>query len=89
MVVGERGVSQDTHQSDDRHSGIKLIQGQVAHVHQHFTGAVVRWEKEIKEGGYVCVFLVVGGHSWLGGTATLGVGIKSNMIEACIEYGKG
>lgn len=33
MVVRERRVSEDAHQSDNCHSGVKLIQGQVAHVH--------------------------------------------------------
>lgn len=49
VVVGERRVSQDAHQSDDRHRRVKLIQWQVAHVHQHLAGAIVRWEEEKTE----------------------------------------
>lgn len=33
MVIGERGVSQDSHQCDDCHSRVELIKGKVAHVH--------------------------------------------------------
>lgn len=42
VMVGEGGVSQDAHQRHDCHRGVELIEGQVAHVHQHLTGAVVR-----------------------------------------------
>lgn len=46
VVVGERRVSQDAHEGDDGHRRVKLVQGQVAHVDQHLTGAVVRWGEE-------------------------------------------
>lgn len=47
VMVGEGGISQDAHQRHDGHRRVELIQGQVAHVHQHLTGAVVRWREKV------------------------------------------
>lgn len=41
VVVRERLISEDPHQGHHGHSGVKLVQGQISHVDQHFTGAVV------------------------------------------------
>ena len=41
VVVREGLVSEDPHQGHHGHGWVELIQGQVAHVDQHFTGAVV------------------------------------------------
>lgn len=41
VVVRERLISEDPHQGHHGHSWVELVQGQVSHVDQHFTGAVV------------------------------------------------
>lgn len=41
VMVGEGWFSEDTHEGDNRHGWVKLIEGKVAHVHQHFTCAIV------------------------------------------------
>lgn len=41
VVVREGLISEDPHQGHHGHSGVELVQGQVSHVDQHFTGAVV------------------------------------------------
>ena len=48
VVVGQRRVPQDTHQSHYGNCRVELIQGEVAHVHQHLTGAVVSWDGKMK-----------------------------------------
>lgn len=41
VVVGEGLVSEDPHQGHHGHGRVELVQGQVPHVDQHLTGAVV------------------------------------------------
>lgn len=41
VVVREGLISEDPHQGHHGHSWVELIQGQVSHVDQHLTGAVV------------------------------------------------
>lgn len=41
VVLGQGLVSENSHQCHHRDSWIELIQREVAHVHQHLTGAVV------------------------------------------------
>lgn len=44
VVVGQGLVPEDPHQCYHRDGRVELIQGEVAHVNQHLTGAVIGWE---------------------------------------------